>query len=436
MTIRRLVSIGLAIATAAVAQGPMHLTLADAERLAVASNPRFQVSRLDAAAAHQVTEEQKSNLRPNVVGSITGVGADSGSRLAAGALSNPAIYNRLASGLNATQLLTDFGRTRNLATSADLRAQASDQSTLDTRAQILIAVDRAYFALLRAGAVLKVARETVNTRQLVADQVTALAASNLRSTLDVSFANVNLGQAKLLLSSAENEVHSGEADLSAALGLPNTLPTALPNTLPSGFTLDETPLPDSLADQAEPLVEEAIRQRPDLASLRLQQSAAERFLTAEKDLSLPTIALAGSAGFAPAGDLQVPGRFGAIGLNVNIPIFNGGLFRARRTEAELRAQSVTQSLLDLQNRVTRDVRVAWLAARTAFERLNLTAQVLAQARLALDLSQQRYNLGLGSIIELTQAQLNVTSAEIDSAAAKYDYQAQRSVLAFTVGALR
>ncbi len=121
---------------------------------------------------------------------------------------------------------------------------------------------------------------------------------------------------------------------------------------------------------------------------------------------------------------------------MNIPILNGGLFRARRTEAALRAQSAEQALLDLQNRVTRDVRVAWLGAETAFERLNLTAQVLDQARLALDLSQQRYNLGLGSIVELTQAQLSVTSAQIDSSAAKYDYQAQRSTLAFTIGALR
>jgi phage gp37-like protein len=134
--------------------------------------------------------------------------------------------------------------------------------------------------------------------------------------------------------------------------------------------------------------------------------------------------------------VQVPGRYGAIGLNVNIPVLNGGLFRARRTEAELRAQSASQSIRDLENRVVRDVRVAWLGAQTAFERMSLTAQVLDQARLAVDLAQRRYDLGISSIIELTQAQLNLTSAEIDSATAKYDYQSQRSTLAFATGALR
>jgi outer membrane protein len=415
------------VALPVFAQTPLHLTLADAERQAVAANPRIRMSTLDAAAAHQVTAEQRSAALPNLIGSITGVGADSGSRLAAGGLTNPAVYDRAAAGLTATQLITDFGRTRNLTASADLRAKASDQSSLDTRAQIIAVVDHAYFGLLRANAVLQVAEETVRTRQLVADQVTALAQSNLRSSLDVSFANVNLGQAKLLLTSAQNDVHAADAELASALGLP---------TQTSGFTLDEPPLPDPLPPSADPLVAQAFRDRPDVASLRLQETAARRFTEAERDLALPTVNVAASAGVVPAGETQVPGRYGAIGVNMNIPILNGGLFRARRTEAALRAQSAEQALLDLQNRVTRDVRVAWLGAETAFERLNLTAQVLDQARLALDLSQQRYNLGLGSIVELTQAQLSVTSAQIDSSAAKYDYQAQRSTLAFTIGALR
>lgn len=417
----------LVTAMSAFAQAPMHLTLADAERLAVTNNPRFQVSRLDAAAQHQVTEQERAANKPNVVGSLTAVGADSGTRLAAGSLTNPAIYNRAAAGLTATQLLTDFGRTRNLTQSANLRAQASDQSSLDTRAQVLVGVDRAYFELLRANALMQVAQDTVKTRQLMADQISALAASKLRSSLDVSFAMVNLGQAQLLLSSAQNETHSAEADLANALGLPGQT---------GSFTLEESTLPDPLPASPDPLVAQALHDRPDVVSLRLQQTAAERFTEAERDLALPTIELAGSAGFVPAGDVQVPGRFGAVGVNVNVPILNGGLFRARRSEAELRAQSAAQGVLDLQNRVTRDVRVAWLASQTAFDRLNLTQQVLEQSRLALDLAQQRYNLGLGSIVELSQAQLNVTSAQIDSAAAKYDYESQRSTLAFTIGALR
>ena len=123
-------------------------------------------------------------------------------------------------------------------------------------------------------------------------------------------------------------------------------------------------------------------------------------------------------------------------MNVNVPVFNGGLFKARRSEAELRARSAAQSVKDLENRVMRDVRVAYLNAKTGFERVGLTAQLLDQAKLALDLAQSRYDLGLSSIIEVSQAQLNLTSAQIGSAAAKYDYQTQRAMLDYQVGVLR
>src|SRR5205807_3005985 len=107
------------------------------------------------------------------------------------------------------------------------------------------------------------------------------------------------------------------------------------------------------------------------------------------------------------------------------PIFNGGLFKARKTEADLKAKAVTQNANDLANRIARDVRVAYLNAMTAYERVGLTVQLLDQAKLSLDLAQSRYDLGLSSMIELSQAQVNLTSAQLASAAARYDYQAQR-----------
>ena len=84
----------------------------------------------------------------------------------------------------------------------------------------------------------------------------------------------------------------------------------------------------------------------------------------------------------------------------------------------------------------RDVRVAYLNAQTAFERVGLTTQLLDKAKLALDLAQSRFDLGLSSFIELSQAQLNLTSAQIANAGAKYDYQTQRALLDYQVGVLR
>src|SRR5579864_837530 len=415
-----------AFALCCAAQAPLRLTLAEAQRLAIQNNPQFSAARFTAAAAYQVPNQYKANFEPNMFGSLTGVGADNGSRLAAGGLNNPVVYDRLGSGLSVGQMITDFGRTSNLVGMAKLHAQAQDQVTEDTRARILLATSRAYFGLLRAQAVMQVADQTVAARQLVVDQVTALAESKLKSSLDVSFANVNLSDAKLLQVQAQNDVKAGEANLATAMGLPGQ----------TGFILSEEPMPSLLPDRVNDLVQQALQDRPDLKDLRLQQSADVRFAKAEHDLYYPNVGIVGTAGFVPSGYANIPGRYGAVGLNVTIPIFSGGLFKARQAEAELKAKAANQNVSDLENRVTRDVRVAYLNATTALDRLSITRELVQQAELAQDLAQSRYDLGLGSIVELSQAQLNVTSAQIANATAQYDYQTQRVIVDYQIGALR
>ena len=407
------------------AQPAMHLTLALAQQLAIQNNPQFTAARYNAAAAYQVAPQYKAAYEPNVAGSFTSVGADNGSRLAAGGLNNPVVYNRVGSGLSIGQMITDFGRTGNLVAMAKLQASAQDQVTETTRAQILLSTSRAYFAVLRAQALLKVATQTVAARQLVSDQVTALAESKLKSTLDVSFANVNLADAKLLLVQARNDLKAAETDLATAMGLPSE----------SAFVLDEEPMPPPMPDQVSDLIRQALQNRPELKDLRLQQSAAERFTKAEHALYYPYVGVIGTAGFVPTGYETVPGRYGAIGMNVTVPIFNGGLFKARQTEAELKAKAASENVNDLQNRVTRDVRVAFLNATTAYDRMALTQQLLEQAKSALYLAQTRYDLGLGNIVELSTAQLNLTSAQIADASAHYEYQTQRIIVDYQAGVL-
>jgi len=416
----------LAVLPAMAQQPTLHLTLAEAERLAVQNNPALTAAKYTAAAAGQVQAEYHAAYSPSFTGSLTGVGADNGSRLAAGALNNPVVYNRLGTGLTVSQMVTDFGRTGNLVEMAKLNAQAQDEVANTTRAQILLAVGRGYFSVLRSQALLDVARQTINQRQLVVDQVSALAESKMKSTLDVSFANVNLSEAKLLESQAINDLKSAQAELATAMGLPNE----------AGFDVSEESMPPQLPDKIDDLLRTAIANRPELRDLRLEESAAERFVKAEHALFFPSVGIVGSAGFAPAAFETVPGRYGAVGVNLNIPIFNGGLFRARQTEAELKAKAAGQRINDVENRVARDVRVAYLNSTTAYDRMGLTKQLLDNAQQALDLSQTRYDAGLGSIVELSQAQLNLTTAQIANTSARYDYQAQRVILDYQTGTLK
>jgi outer membrane protein len=206
------------------------------------------------------------------------------------------------------------------------------------------------------------------------------------------------------------------------------------------YQLADEPLPPSPPVKPEDLIAQAVANRPELASLGFSRDAAYKFAEAEKDLARPTVSLVGVAGYIPyiaqLTSQPIPSEYEGAAVNVSIPLFNGHLFSARREAARYRALEADQRLRNEQERVARDVRVAWSSATNAFQRIDVTAQFLRQAALALDLAQGRYNLGLSSIIELTQAQLNQTQAEIENLNAKYDYQSQNAALQYTLGLLR
>jgi len=408
------------------AQAPQKLTLKQAESIAIANQPQIKAASLTAAAAEQVNTEVRSAYFPQVYGNLTGVDEQSGTRLAAGALNNPLILDRFASGLAVGQLITDFGRTHRLSQSAGLRAGAEREGVVVTRADVLLLVDQAYFRTLKAQAVLTVAQQTVKERQTIADRVEALAKAKLKSGLDVSFAEVNLGQAKLLLVQAQNEIKAAYAELTRTLGYPDQ----------REFELAEEPLPPAPPPDVQTLVAEAFRERPELVRQRFAVQAAHAFAVAERDLWFPTISAAGNFGLVPVGDPALRSSYAAGGFNVSIPVFNGKLFSARYAEANLRTQAEEQRFHDLENGVAREVRVAWLDVNTAYLRLDLTAQILDQARQALELADARYKLGLSSIVELEQAQLNETQASIDQASAKYEYAAKTASLNYAIGLLR
>lgn len=404
------------------------LSLKQAEELAEKNNPQISIARLTALASRQVTREVRSNLWPTATGNITGVDAESGTRITAGALNNPTVYERAAAGVMVSQLITDFGRTTNLISSANYAAQAENQNALATKEQILLAVNKAFYSALQAQAVLTVARQTVAERQTVADQVEALFKSKLKSELDFSFASVNLAQARLLLLDAQNNQDAAIATLSMILGSPTLLNYQLVE--------DSSPLAAPPAN-IDDLISQAFSVRPEILSLQFQYQSARKFQTAERDLLLPDIHALGTVGDTPVGNTVVapnPGAlsnvYGAVGANIELPLFNGFLYTARAREANLRAQAVQERLADMRNLISRDVRTSWLNANTSYQRLAVTQQLLDQANLALSLAQSRYKLGLGSIVELSQAQLQQTQAQISNAQAGYDYRLSLAVLTY------
>ncbi len=405
--------------------GTAALTRRQAEALALKKNPQITVGKLRAPVAGQSVREQRAGLLPTGYLSLTGVTASDGARISAGALNNPIIYPRAAAGATVSQLITDFGRTTNLVSSAESSARAEEENSAATTAQIVLAVDQAFYNALETRALLQVAQQTIDARQLIVNKINALTQAKLKSDLDLSFANVDLSRAKLLQLEAKNNYVSSLATLSAILGYPDQQPFDL---------VESTSAPEQPDADVNPLIMEALRQRPEVLALQDQETSAEKFGHAEHDLWRPAVSALGTVGVAPVRNDALPNWYGAVGVNINIPVFNGFLFNARAKTADLQTEVVKQRLLDERNNIARDVRTAWQQSQQAFERLGVTQQLRDQANLGLNLAQARYNLGLGSIVELGQAELQKTEADIADTDAQYQYRLTRLVVAYTIGA--
>ena len=403
----------------------LHFTLKEAENYALANHPQIAAARLNADAVRQQIREARSAFFPQVYIESDSVYAPEDTRLAAPpGLNNPTIYSRQSDGVSVSQLITDFGRTYELTESAHFRADAAGDRTNVARAIVILAVDKSYFDVLRANAVLRVASDTVNARSIAEKQISTLAKNQLKSVLDANFADVNLNEAKLLQIAAKSAVSQAEAELSTALGFPDA----------QHFVLHEEPLDLSMTTPPEDLIQLALKQRPELASLHNELEASQRFAQAQEAARYPKITALGAAGVNPvANPKQLQSTYYTAGVNVELPVATGGNLDAKTQEAHLLSQAAAQNLIDAQNTITRDVRVAWLDANTAKERIGVTTELVQTAAQAQKLAEARYRLGTSSIVELIQAQLYYTQAELQDTSAKYDYQSGRTLLNFTTG---
>jgi outer membrane protein len=413
------------VATGLRAEESQSLTLKQAQQIALRNHPKISEAELLALASKQTVIETRAGFLPNVTFNATAVDAFEGNtRLAAGALNNPSVFDREAEGLTVTQLLTDFGRTAHLVNSSRAYSRAQDANAEATREEILLQVDVAFFTALKAQSVLAVAQQTLDTRKLLLDQVAALTTNKLRSELDLSFSKVAFEEGNLLVAKAQNDLEEAFAMLSTLLG----------DREKRAYQLIEEPSSATATVDASSLIDAALSNRPDLARLRLERDASVQYAGAQKALSYPVISAFGSGGLIPVRDsAHFDDRYAAAGVNLSLPIFEGGLNSAKRAEAELRSRAAGEKLRDAENTAIRDVREAGLHVNYAWERLDLTQKLFENASQAYDLAEARYKLGSSSIVEFSQAQLSKTEAEIAHTSAKYEYEIQYAILDYETG---
>ena len=203
MLVRQIITTGVFVllitisAPELLAQAPTRLTLDGAKTIALNNHPQVLTAQNEAAYTNQQVIMSRAPYFPTFEADITGTQGNSLARVGAGALSATRLFNRFGQGVIFSQVVTDSGRTKNLVASSRLQSEASAQTYQATRYDVLLEVSRAYFAVLHAQAVVKVAEATVAARQLLLDQVTTLAKNNLKSHLLQGLAT-NSGKAHAL----------------------------------------------------------------------------------------------------------------------------------------------------------------------------------------------------------------------------------------------
>jgi outer membrane protein len=415
-------------APVAAAGTEVRITRTEAEQQALKSNPRITAAHLIALATGQVTRQVRSAEMPQIAGNLTAVKAEDGSRIGAGTLNPSALYTHAGAGGTLSQLITDFGRTHNLVLNAKLAEKAQQQTALATEQDVLLATDNAFYRLLDAQSLLDVAKATVQARSEVQNLTAALTKSALKSELDLNIASADLSQAQLLQLNAENSVASARAELAALLAAP---PDTNYRAVEDATTIAAPP------QLTQAVLDEAHTARPDMEAAQLQVQADQKFAKAQQEQQLPTISASAIGGVTPVrpDGVFAENWYAAAGVNLNLPLFTGFRISAEAKEARLRQQADEKRRDDLGNSISRDVRVAALAAQTAYQRISVAENFQKETAQALDLAKTRYKLGLSSIVELSQAQLQSTQASVEAVNARFDYLLALRSLAYARGLL-
>ena len=400
------------------------LGLKQAIELALESHPALQEGSANIKAAEARTEQSRSLYYPQVYGNVdtaAGTGRINPRFLIGGGLLQPNL-SAYSAGVIANQRLYDFGFTRNLVESSKLAEGAQTQDLQARRALIILGVQRGYLTSLKRRRLVQIAEETVRERGIIKNQIEALYRQQLKSKLDLDLVQVQLTDAESLLLRARNDLKASYADLNRAMGVAGAddyiLEDIAPEVRPPSRL--ETLLNDSLA-------------HPELRKAKEFTASAEARYRAMKKQYLPTISALASGGnydtFDSARNLPTGGWWTA-GAFISVPLFTGFAIENQVREAKAQQNAAQAGSVSIEQALIQQVTTSFLETVTLAQQIKLAEEQVKTAQEALQLARQRYKLGLGSVVEVTQSEVAVTAAQTRLADVQYDYKIAEVTLAY------
>jgi outer membrane protein len=422
------------------------LTLEEAVNASRQHQPQLREARANTDAAVARADEARAPLLPQLNATATylrttsnlipqpGVNTTNGGTTtttgAGGAVvdtdtgSNLHLHNNWRDSIALTQLIYDFGLSIDRWKAAKAQADAQRATELSTILQSDFTVRSTFFLTRADKALVKVAQDTLDQQVKHRQQTEGFVRAGTQPEIALAQAKTNEANARVSLIQAQNNYETAKVTLNQAMGSEDN----------TDYDVDDTPFPliDVEDGQMDPLLAEAIKARPEVASIQELIRVNELTISSVRGNYLPSIA--GQANFTQGGpsldNLGYNFNFG-VGLTWNL--FGGGLTVAQVHEAQANLGNVLAQL-DLEKLQIRvDVNAAMLAVRAAKSSLSATAEALENAKLQLKLAEQRYQVGVGSSIELTDAQVALTAASGQSVQADDNLSTARAQLLRALG---
>jgi TolC family type I secretion outer membrane protein len=388
---------------------PEHLTLHRAVQVALENHPSLRLADANLRSTSDAVTQVKGGYFPSVSATATA------SRTDGAFVFNPSFparlqtYNNYSTALQIQQLIFDFGRTSGRVSANENLAGASMSDFEATRENVIVNVQLSYFGLLQAGRVEKVNDEAVGLAAAHLVQAKAFYTVGRRPQFDVTKAEVDLANARVNQILARGQSHLAAVQLENALGVHP----------PAGYALVDTfdIAPFSLSLDSARAV--AMNNRPDLRAAEARVSANRDLVTAAKGQHFPTLSAFGNwtwSGF----DFPLSSRWNA-GVTMSLPIFQGFSLVAQVNQAEANADAAEAGLDLLKEATTLDVQQNYWGMKEAEERIAAASRLLEQAEQNLVLAEKQYAAGVGTAIEVADAQGSLSNARIARIQALYDY---------------
>ncbi|HXU63116.1 MAG TPA: TolC family protein [Polyangia bacterium] len=408
------------------------VTLSEAVRAARAHHPSLELARGSAASVLGAAAGARASLLPQLSGTASYTRATSNFvpqpggtvPIAAQGTTSWETQPLWRFGLNASQLVYDFGETINRWKAANVAADAAQESVHVTEAQVAYNARVAFFTARAAKDIVGVGKEALANQEKHLGQVQGFVEVGTHPAIDLSQARADRATAQLQLINAENNYAVAKAMLNQAMGVERSLDYELAD--------DELPAIDNEEGPVETLVDDAKQTRPEMASLRLNLESQQLGLRSARDMNWPNLSLSGSVNESGPYLDRMTWNFSGLIL-LSVPFFQGGAIQAQVRQAQGQVHQAQAQLETERQQVRLDVEQARLGIRAAKGAIAASEDALVNTRDRLKLAEGRYSTGVGSIIELGDAQIAVTTAAAQRVQAQYQLSTARAQLLKALG---